>query len=327
MNSYWPSEALTSDETAALLSTLGEDEGHPEGLESTGHQVDLASPDAPLRDALARIDARATEAARSLQRVWLRALGCRISIEARPAELGPFSALVPASTGGLLGVLHAGDTNPAVIGFSPALSAALLERRLGIAAGVRASQSPLSAVEPTPLERRIVRPIVESLVEAISFIWWGQARALTLEGFATRISTLESPGLLETVLCAPFRVSIDGGEPETFAILLPSAAISTLPSDEPVEVVRARGQSYGTRRRLERHLQGTQVEAVVGLGATKMTLRSLMSLKVGDELRLDSAPEGGVEVEVGGAVVAKGKVVTHLGNHAVELSTTRFRRD
>jgi flagellar motor switch protein FliM len=67
------------------------------------------------------------------------------------------------------------------------------------------------------------------------------------------------------------------------------------------------------------HVEDTQVELIVELGRSQMTLRQLLDLKAGELVRLDKEPGGALEVRVSGEPKYHARPVVHHGNMAIEV--------
>lgn len=137
-----------------------------------------------------------------------------------------------------------------------------------------------------------------------------------------RLVSIARPG--DTVLAATLRVSI-GGHCGRLALILPMATL------EPVRT--ALQSSYmGTKvaddpwgRHLATEIWQSEIEAETVLHETKLPLRQVLALAVGDTLMFDMKPSDLVEIRCGGLTVTRGQIGRVDGRIAVQVAEPASR--
>jgi flagellar motor switch protein FliM len=297
---------LSAEETDALLDAMkasGDDRREAMTL-------DLASPEGRLRRHLGSADRAADAWRESLVRTFLRHTGILPSLDVISVDvvapdlffgrIEPGTCLLRARVdGGALAVLA-----------DSTLSSFALDRRLG--APLATTQDPertaprllLSAVE-----RRVLRPFFDDLLALPGLRVEGEP---VLEVGGTTASQRVDP-----LLVVDLRVDLGlGAAPLVYGFEL-AAARRAFPEEAPPPV---REGSARERRTMGSRLRDAEVEVAAVLGEAKSTVSSLLALKKGEILRLDTPASSTVELRVEGVPALLGRPCVEHGNLAVRIT-------
>ncbi len=294
---------LSDEETGALLDAMREDET---ARTPAAREVDLASTDAPLRDALARADHATTAIASAGRRQLLRQLGIGLDVEPLPAEIVPRDVLVSAfDPHAVIYAFHVGSDAKGLLTLDPALAGFVLERSMGATEEEEGNRMYASL---SSLDRKVICAFPRAMCEATS--------ENMLDGRPLELVELDA-GLeddnavrFEPMLRLGARFSWNERPVgEILIALSPSALSGPLPA----------GPAEGVASSLLVRLVEVEVEIVAMLGRTASCVRDLLGLETGDVLRLDGAPGDPVVLRVDDVVVAEGDPVVHKGDLAIQI--------
>lgn len=307
---------LSNDEAHALLDAIRERAAtHPV------EPADLTSPERPLREALAHADRCASMLADAVRRILLRLGAGPCATEAEPAEIAPYQTVrAGVERGSVVGVLRGDDDGEALLVLDAPIVAALLSRRMGAPLDLEQTEQDLRS-ELSALDRRVVEPGVAALAEAFSRSWCDDPRALVLHRIVGDPGELPSVPQFEPMLRIAVRVAPAGSPGGRLALALPATAVRTAtPGPDGKPPARA---TRGERDRIGEHLRETPVRVVAVLGSARSSVREVLSLEVGDILRLDGVPGAPIDVCVDGRALLRGLPVLKHGNVAIQVSERR----
>lgn len=308
---------LSQEETDALLDAMREGGN----AQPDADEIDLTSPDRPLRAAMGHADRTAEVFVRAASRCFLRTLGCSTNVEEEPCEIIPFSVLASAlQPGSAVAILKAADGSSGFMILGPTLVGYVLDRQMG--APLSASDSdarPPSTETLSNLDQRIVAPFMQRLAETFSECWCGQSAFRVQEVLARTADMPQLPQFEPLLRVATKAVPIGAAGDEILVALTAQAVLATVPRREDTQPE----PSATDQARMRRRLANTEVECVSLLGTARGTIREVLGLSAGDVLRLESVPGKAVPVHVGDVVVAHGMPVVHHGNLSLEITKTR----
>ncbi|MDD9946768.1 MAG: FliM/FliN family flagellar motor switch protein [Myxococcales bacterium] len=302
---------LSLEETNALLEAMRS--GAEGSAEVEG--ADLASPERPLRSALDRADASARAMAHAIDKLMIRWTGCSTSSEEQPAEIMPYK-VIRGSIAQASGVttLRSNDGSMGLLVLSPALVAFLLDRRMGAPLGSGNSEA---RIELSPLDRRLLKPMMDSLAEILGQHWCDDPMAFTAGDVYADAADVPMMAQFEPMLQIGLRVAAPGLPGDELAFALSVGAVrASIPKKHTV----GPSASAADRRRMLECVRDSRVRCTAVLGQTNSTVGHLLVLQAGDLLRLDGAPDQAIDVRVGDATVLAGKPVLQHGNLAVQVS-------
>lgn len=312
---------LSREETEALLGAMQSAE---EGTDV--EEVDLTSPERRIRSALSIADKAGDEIADMLRRSLLRHAGAPSRTEASPAEINPLSVAVGAvRPGSAIGRLRIGDSF-GFITIGPKLVSFILERQMGAPlrmddAADAEESGPRETL--TPVDRRVLRPILQEICAELSRKWCGETDVIHLRSVETDAPDAQGNDAYEPVLRIACDVKPTVAPGDEVSIVLAASAVSV--TFAPGEEVEENPISPSERQRLRRRVDVTQVEMAAILGTTEVSIRQVLELELGDVIRLDGVPGKPVSVRANGVTVLRGRPVTKHGNLAIEI-TQPFRR-
>jgi flagellar motor switch protein FliM len=310
---------LSTDETDALLQAMRN--GAP-GASASAKDVELGSADQRLRKSLGRADDVARDWAVEVRKVFRRMLGVSASVRETSTDLTPYSVSQQAvSPGACVCVLRGADGSPCFMVLGPGLTSFVLNRRLGGGADATAPVSQGEDVRAflSPLDRRIVRPFCEEVLQAMHTVWGPEEVQLTLVEVLGRPIDMPRLGQFEPLLRVPLTVSLGMDTPQEELTILFSGNSIRAPQveespSEPSPV------ASGDKARMVARLSFAELELVAVLGSAKSTVRTVLSLSVGDVLRLEEAPSSPLQIFVEGQKKMIGVPVVSHGNIAVEVT-------
>ena len=185
-----------------------------------------------------------------------------------------------------------------------ALCRFLIDRRFG--APESKVPTPVQPAFITSLERRVLEPFVRSALGALLEALEIPVDSVTLGVDTKTLSSL--PGG-SAVLRVAAQVTVPAtGDDEVFAFFFPHAFAAPRKEPEP-----------DVRREIAARVADAEVELSAILGRTSTTVRGLLSLQVGDVLRLDASPDSPIVVHIDEHPVLRGLPVVRRGNLAVEI--------
>lgn len=159
----------------------------------------------------------------------------------------------------------------------------------------------------TSPQTALVTRIIDSLTAAIGEVLASRAD-VRIKLVAERAEVDGGDGA--PLVCA-FELGVDGSSGRVF-LLLPKAALATGASGEA-----ARADPHDTR--IQRALDGVDIELVVELARIPMKLRRLLSLRVGDTLSLDAVVGAPVNVFADERLLFRARPTTQSGRIAVRI--------
>ncbi|HEY6877730.1 MAG TPA: FliM/FliN family flagellar motor switch protein [Polyangiales bacterium] len=310
---------LSSDETDALLQAMRN--GAPGGS-SSAKEVELGSADQRLRKSLSRADDVAREWAVEVRKIFRRMLGISASVRETTTDIVPYSVSQQAvAPGSCVCVLKAADGSPCFLLMGPGLTGFVLNRRLG--GGTDTSAAPVGEDMReflSPLDRRIVRPFCEEVLQAMCAIWGSDQVQLSIVELLGRPIDMPRLGQFEPLLRLPLTVNFGLATQanEELTLLFSGNSINSPHTEEaPAE---AAPMASGDRALMLARLSFAELELVAVLGHAQSTVRNVLSLNVGDVLRLDEAPSSPLTVFIEGQKKMIGVPVVSHGNIAVEVT-------
>lgn len=316
--SFEAQEPLLSDEeTLALLAAVRE--AAPVG-HAAAHGIDLASQDRRLQAAVTHSERVEPLFHGELKKLLRRTLGAAPQVRRTPGDVvsvDTVSASIASGAG--LAILQTREGSTALLVLSSALANVIVERRLG---------APVDAEDAAPrgalssLDRAVLRSFIESVVRAFGVAWCGAEDAFSVRDLVGVLEPEELAPRFEMLVRLRAFVTIGKSlEGEVLFGLTSSAVRDTMPSDRPVATVAPTGDD---RARIAARLAQAEVDVIAHLGSAHSTVRAVLSLAVGDILRLEHIPEEPIDVRVGGVTKMRGMPVVEHGNLAVRIvETTR----
>lgn len=306
---------LSLEETSALLDAM---RSGAEGFDEV-ESADLASPERPLRSALDRADACSRAMAHSVDKLMIRMTGTSTSTEEQPAEIIPYKVIRgSAAQGSGVATLTTEDGSMGLIIVGPGLVSFLLDRRMG--APLAADAKPQdNRIELSPLDRRLLRPMIQALAETLGQHWALDATAFKTGEVYADAADIPMMAQFEPMLQLGLRVAPAGAPSDDVLFALSVGAVRT--SIPRKEAATGPTISEEDKQKIASCIRGSQVRCVAVLGTTKSTVGHILTLERGDVLRLDGAPEKPVQVRVGDTAVMTGKPVVQHGNLAINISS------
>ncbi len=305
---------LSAEETDALLAAMQEGDAEPDA-----EGIDLTSPERRIRTALPIADRAGVELAQLARRLFLRHAGMPAATDAAPAEINPYSVVVGGIRPGCAIVhLRIGES----FGFltlGPNLVTFLLDRQLGAPLAIGEPAPAVTREQLTAVEQRVLRPIVDELVQGISEHLCRSPDVLRILGVYSSATELPNTEPHEPVLRLSVSVNPGAAPPDEIVLVFASNAVSIAfgaAADEVEEQL-----SRAERDRIRRRVDVADVELIAVLGTAQSSVRSVLDLAVGDALRLDSVPDKPCRLVVADVTVLRGKPVTSHGNLAVEVTS------
>lgn len=315
-NGYEP--LLSTDETDALLQAM---RAGAAGDRSSAKDVELGSADQRLRLCLGKADEVARDWAAEVRKILRRMLGVSATVRESQTDIVPYSVSQQSvPPGAAVCVLRTGEGAVCFMVMGPALTSFVLNRRLGGGTGQAiGSANTGEAVRDflSPLDRRIVRPFCEEALSAFATLWGTDELTISITEVLGRPVDMPRLGQFEPLLRMPLTVSLNPDSVEELSILLSGNAIRPPKVEEKNEepVIAS-----GDKSRMVARLSFAELELVAVLGKAKTTVRNVLSLSLGDVLRLDEAPSSPLQVFVEGQKKFIGAPVVSHGNIAVEVT-------
>jgi len=174
----------------------------------------------------------------------------------------------------------------AVFEMTPELVFTSVERLLG-GGGTQPTQ-----VRPiTPIEQRIMRPVVMHALESLTNAWKPiYTLSFELTGFESNPDFVQIAPASEIVIVVSFEIKIKE-DSYMMNICYPSYALEDVIAKLNVQyfstVVKNKNKD-ASKRAIQRHLAHTPMDVRVVLGTSQLTIRELLELEEGDVLRLDT---------------------------------------
>lgn len=313
-NAYEP--LLSTDETEALLQAMRS--GGGDGLGASAKEVELGSAEQRLRRSLGKADEVARDWAGEIRKLLRRMLGASASVRESSVDIIPYSVFaqsIPPGAG--VCVLKSPEGALGFLMMSPGLTTFVLNRRLG--GGLNDKPGATEEVRSflSAVDRRIVRPFCEEVVGNLISCWGQDEVSVAITEVLARPIDLPRLAQFEPMLRLPLAVSFGLDSNEELSLVLTGTAIKPPKIEEKTpEPVK----SNGDRGRMAARLALAELELVVVLGRASTSVRKVLSLNVGDVLRLDEAPTAPLQLFVEGQKKMLGSPVVSHGNIAVEVT-------
>jgi len=315
-NGYEP--LLSTDETDALLQAMRA--GAAAGG-SSAKDVELGSTDQRLRLCLGKADEVARDWAAEVRKTLRRMLGVSAMVRESTTDIVPYSVSQQSvAPGAAVCVLRTGDGATCFMVVGAGLTSFVLNRRLGGGAAQQpgsATQNEVARDFLSALDRRIIRPFCDEVLTAFSTLWGKHELSISVTEVLARPVDMPRLGQFEPMLRMPLTVHLNAESSEELSILLSGNAIRPpKPEEKNEEPVVASGD----KSRMVARLSFAELELVAVLGKSMSTVRKVLSLSVGDVLRLDEAPSSPLQIFVEGQKKMIGAPVVSHGNIAVEIT-------
>ncbi|MDB4989012.1 MAG: Flagellar motor switch protein FliM, partial [Myxococcaceae bacterium] len=308
---------LSTDETDELLQAMRN--GAPKG--GSAKEGELGSADERMRKSLGKADDVARDWAGEVRKVLRRMLGVSASVREMTTDIVPYSVSQQAvPPGAAVCVLRGPDSAVCFLVMGPGLTSFVLNRRLGGAVPSQDSQNTQSEDVRqflSPLDRRIVRPFCEEVISAFVTLWGAEDISLKVIEVLGKPVDMPRLGQFEPLLRMPLSVSFGMDSNEELSILLGGAAVRPPKPEEPPPEPEV---ASGDKSRMVARLSFVELELVAVLGKSPSTVRNVLSMSVGDVLRLDEAPTSPLQIFVEGQKKMIGVPVVSHGNIAVEIT-------
>lgn len=326
--------SLSPNEIEALMGAI--DQGRLDTTAekpTTGTVVayDLTSQDRVIRAQLPTLDSINDLVASSLSMGWGGRLRMMVSVSAEPAQLRKFAdfhaLLRPPSTFAMLQLSN--QHGPAVLVVPEELVRVMLGAALGDrAVKLRDNNFSASATrrDLTNVERSVLGKLVGVMCEAL-----GQAWSMVLplqprvQRFETdpRLAIVAPPG--DVVIINAFNVSLNDAEAHAQVHLgIPFTAVETVKKRLAASPRNSSVSDGSSARHVAERIADVPVETRVLLGGTRMALKDLLNLKVGDLIHLDTSEANNLLLLVQGVPRAAGTPTVVGGRMALELTHGLF---
>ncbi|MCS6912298.1 MAG: FliM/FliN family flagellar motor switch protein [Myxococcales bacterium] len=288
---------LTQSEMDALREAM-----HDRGGAPLVRSVDLCADDRLLRRALPQIEEAGAHAAECLRLSFTRALRGAVTVSPQPAEilLAEDARALEERTAGRL-----------VLSCEPSQADVplLLDVQLVLLHVQREFGGSLEANNPgrgelTGLERGLLARLGPSLAEALSRAFVGLGLRLRSRHAAARACVTNSWPRQASVIALSWRVAV-GSVSAGVHLLLPHVVIEALRAQLSGE--RPGGRDLRWRTQLVEQLRMVEIEVIAELGRAQSTLSQILSLQVGEVLRLDRSLTEQVPVLIDNRVKLRGR--------------------
>ncbi|MEM9068655.1 MAG: FliM/FliN family flagellar motor switch protein [Myxococcota bacterium] len=308
---------LSAEETSALMDAMNA--GEPS---VPAEPIDLGSPERRVREKLLQADKVSESLGDALARTILRHTESVVKVDVAPAELVPFGMLVTTllPTWSIARMETDASSFALAIG-DDQLTSFVLDRRLGAPLSSVESQGEdrLTRAELSPMDRRVLAPVFADIAAVVAKLGADDPDALRLVEVLPNPHSLPPTPEMEPLLLLNFTVQPRNAPAGHLRVVLDaSAARRLLPEDADGVVVASPREQHKMRGRILE----TSIELVAVLGEASANVREILTLRVGDVLRLDAGPHSPVQVRTGDRVPFEGKPCVHHGNLAVRLTRT-----
>ena len=277
----------------------------------------LVQPDRESAGTLPALEDLFREAARDVRTRIVNRAGADVPVRLGLAQVTTIAGVIDdtdARDGGVFGLFR---FHPMGLPGIFVVQGRLLARIVGVLLGEDPTKAPPPyRIRPvTRVEMRFAKRIVQDVLESLQAAWPLDPKpTLELEviGTGPRLTSSLTP---TTPVIAG---SLDFGSPDSpyglLTVAIPAQAARDLRAPKAAAIPRSvRKRRYNAERVLP-----LPMEAVAELGRTRMKLKDLKALKVGQELPLGSGRE--VEVKVGGKVLFLGEPGHNAGRHSVRVT-------
>jgi len=314
-NGYEP--LLSTDETDALLQAMRAGAASS----TSAKDVELGSTDQRLRLCLGKADEVARDWAAEVRKILRRMLGVSALVREATTDIVPYSVSQQSvPPGAAVCTLRTGEGATCFLVMGPGLTSFVLNRRMG--GGVTQQTSGASQGEDvrdflSALDRRIVKPFCEEVLTMFTHLWGREEIQLSIVEILARPIDMPRLGQFEPLLRMALNISLNPESQEELSILLSGNAIrAPKPEEKSSEPV----VDSGDKSRMVARLSFAELEMIAVLGKAQSTVRNVLSLSVGDVLRLNEAPNTPLQIFVEGQKKMIGVPVVSHGNIAVEVT-------
>lgn len=317
---------LSQSEVDALLAAVSEGEvsqgGEVTDANDKGVVVyDLTSQDRVIRGRLPQLDViyeRFMRAFRISLSSALRRIASLNHASTDFLKFGEFINTLPMPT--CMSVLRFnGLRGSALFVIETKLAYALVDSFFG---GTDRPYAKLDGKEFTPIELSIVRKVVELAISDLETAW-SSVYKIDCSFVRTEVNP-QFVGIVpptDVVIASTFDVELESAN-GTITFVIPYSTI------EPIKQKLSSGfqvESDQTDKKLwtsiiEEQLLDTEMELVVDMGASQITLEDLMKLKVGDVIPLDQEVSGELDIQVEHVPKFKAFYGVSHGNIAVQVT-------
>lgn len=325
-------QVLSQSEVDALLAAVSEGEVAAGGEGSSDNDrgvvvYDLTSQDRIIRGRMPQLDVIYERFMRSF-RVSLSSALRRIATLNHAStdflKFGEFINTLPMPT--CMSVLRFnGLRGSALFVIESKLAYALVDSFFG---GSDRPYTKIDGKEFTPIELSIVRKVVELAIQDLENAWSSVAK-IDCSFVRTEINP-QFVGIVpptDVVIASTFDVELESAN-GTITLVVPYSTI------EPIKQKLSSGfqvESDQTDKKLwastfKQHLVDMEVDMLVHLGETQVTLKDLMGLKVGDVIPLDQDVSGEFDLQIESVKKFKGYYGISHGNVALQL-TRKIEKD
>lgn len=312
-NVYEP--LLSTDETEALLQAMRSSGGSP-GL--AAKEIELGSSDQRLRQALGKADEAAREWSEDVRKILRRMLGVSATVRESNSDVVPYSVVAQSvAPGSGICLLETADGATCFMVIGPGLTNFVVNRRMGGSANQQATAVEDVRTFLSAVDRRVLRPFCEEVMRALVERWGVADLSLRVDEVIARPIDMPRLGQFAPMLRIALTVSLGMDSSEELSLVLSGDAIRSQPEVEtklpdPVRPI--------DRSRMVARLALAELELVAVLGQANSTVRKVLSLNVGDVIRLEEAPTTPIHIYVEGQKKMLGAPVVSHGNVSVEIT-------
>jgi len=317
---------LSQSEVDALLAAVSDGEVSQAGEVSENNDkgvvvYDLTSQDRVIRGRLPQLDViyeRFMRAFRISLSSALRRIASLNHASTDFLKFGEFINTLPMPT--CMSVLRFnGLRGSALFVIETKLAYALVDSFFG---GTDRPYAKLDGKEFTPIELSIVRKVVELAISDLETAWSSVYKIDC--GFVRTEVNPQFVGIVpptDVVIASTFDVELESAN-GTITFVIPYSTIETikqkLSSGFQVESDQTDKKLWTSI--IEEQLLDTEMELVVDMGASQITLDDLMKLKVGDVIPLDQEVSGELDIQVENVAKFKAFYGVSHGNVAVQVT-------
>lgn len=314
---------LNPEEINALMAAIQDGRVTPEPAKNRGAAVpyDLTSQDRVIRGQMPTLDAINEQIAQTFAMGLAGRTRLSVKVSSGPASLLKFgdfnSMLAPPATVCVMSLGKAGSQ--ALLVLEPGLADTLIASALGDKGGHHDEAAPAeNRRELTNVERNVLRRLMSIFTEGMTAAW---APVLPFRPEIARFETdprlaIIAPVTEAAVLCA---FELDGAIKGLIQLAMPYTAI------EPAKKALMSPPKMNTHSdsrfavQLADELAQVNVELRVLLGKTRVSLRKMLDLDVGDVLTLGTSEGVSLPVFVQGRAKFTGQPKVSCGSMALEI--------
>lgn len=208
---------------------------------------------------------------------------------------------------------------PIVLELNLAPTLAALDRLCGGPGAVASRDHQL-----TEIERSLLQPLGRYFLRSLADAWLAVTPIKpSIEDVLVNPRAIRSAGPNEIVALLILELAV-GDVAGTMSLCLPYVAL------EPVlerlhtqawAIEPPRSSDESAQERLAAQLQNVPLDAIVELGRVELPASTLLTLRVGDVLRLDTSPAGELSLLVAGLPLFRGRPGISAGNLALQIVT------